>query len=113
MRRIVLIVNPYSSGVTMRRVADVRAALAHRAEVVTRQTEAKGHAVELAAAAAEDADALVVFSGDGTYNEAINGAAGRLPFGFVPGGGASVFPRALGLDRDPVDAAATIGLAFR
>ena len=44
MRRVVLIVNPYSSGVTMRRVADVRAALARRAEVVTRQTEAKGHA---------------------------------------------------------------------
>ncbi len=48
----------------------------------------------------------VVFSGDGTYNEAINGAAGKLPFGFVPGGGASVFPRALGLPRDPVAAAA-------
>ena len=48
---------------------------------------------------------LVVFSGDGTYNEAINGAAGKLPFGFVPGGGASVFPRALGLPRDPVAAA--------
>ena len=37
---------------------------------------APGHAVELAAEAASDADALVVFSGDGTYNEAINGAAG-------------------------------------
>ena len=60
---------------------------------------------ELAAAAVDDADALVVFAGDGTYNEAINGAGGRSPFGFVPGGGASVFPRALGLPRDPVKAA--------
>ena len=108
-RRIVLIVNPYSSGVTRQRVADVTAALARRAEVVVRQTEARGHAVELAAAAAEDADAVVVFSGDGTYNEAINGAAGKLPFGFVPGGGASVFPRALGLPRDPVAAADRAG----
>jgi diacylglycerol kinase family enzyme len=83
----------------------VTAALARGAEVVVRQTERAGQATELAAEAAESADALVVYSGDGTYNEAINGAAGRLPFGFVPGGGSSVFPRALGLPRDPVAAA--------
>ena len=59
-----------------------------------------------------EADAVVVFSGDGTYNEAINGAAGKLPFGFVPGGGASVFPRALGLPRDPVAAAERAGEAL-
>jgi diacylglycerol kinase family enzyme len=112
VRRVVLIVNPYSSGVTRQRVAEVTAALARRAEVVVRQTEARGHAVELAAEAAGDADALVVFSGDGTYNEAINGAAGKLPFGFVPGGGASVFPRALGLPRNPVAAAARVGEAL-
>ena len=107
MSRVVLIVNPYSSGVSRRRVAEVTAALAQRAEVVVRQTEARGHAVGLAAEAADDgADALVIFSGDGTYNEAINGAAGKLPFGFVPGGGASVFPHALGLPRNPADAAA-------
>jgi diacylglycerol kinase family enzyme len=104
--RVVLIVNPYSSGVSRRRVSEVTAALAQRAEVTVRQTEGKGHAVELAADAAGDgADALLVFSGDGTYNEAINGAAGRLPFGFLPGGGASVFPHALGLPRDAVEAA--------
>jgi len=112
LRRIVLIVNPYSSGVTRARVAEVTAALARRAEVVVRQTEAPGHAVELAAQAAKDADALVVFSGDGTYNEAINGAAGMVPFGFVPGGGASVFPRALGLPRDAVAAAGQAGQAL-
>jgi diacylglycerol kinase family enzyme len=104
--RVVLIVNPYSTGVSRRRVADVTAAVAQRAEVVVRQTERKGHALELAAeAAADGADAILVFSGDGTYNEAINGAAGKLPFGFLPGGGASVFPHALGLPRDPAEAA--------
>jgi diacylglycerol kinase family enzyme len=87
-------------------VADVTAAIAQRAEVVVRQTEGKGHALELAVeAAADGVDALLVFSGDGTYNEAINGAAGKLPYGFIPGGGASVFPRALGLPRDPAEAA--------
>jgi len=101
----VLIVNPYSTEVTPGRVAAVSAALERRCELVCWQTERRGHATELAAAAAEQADALVVFAGDGTYNEAINGAGGRMPFGFVPGGGASVFPRALGLPRDPVRAA--------
>src|SRR5581483_5836351 len=67
---------------------------------------------ELAGEAASSADAVVVFSGDGTYNETINGAAGRLPFGFLPGGGASVFPRALGLPRDPVEAASRVGRAL-
>ena len=105
MRRVVLIVNPYSTEVTRQRVDEVTAALARHAEVVVRQTERRGHATQLAAEAAGEADALVIFSGDGTYNEAINGAAGKLPFGFVPGGGASVFPRALGLPRDPVAAA--------
>ena len=106
--RIVLIVNPYSRSVTRKRVAEVTAVLARRAELVVRQTEGRGHAIELAAAAVGEADALVVFSGDGTYNEAINGAAGELPFGFLPGGGASVFPRALGLPRDPAVAAARV-----
>jgi diacylglycerol kinase family enzyme len=112
VRRIVLIVNPYSTGVTRRRVAEVSAALARGAEVVVRETERRGHATELAAQAVGEADALVVFSGDGTYNEAINGAAGELPFGFLPGGGASVFPRALGLPRDPVRAAGQVVAAL-
>src|SRR6476619_2692923 len=111
-RRVVLIVNPYSTGVTRARVADVTGALVPHAEVEVRQTERRGHAVELAAAAADSADAVVVFSGDGTYNEAINGAAGRLPFGFLPGGGASVFPRTLGVPRKAVPAAEAIAAAL-
>jgi diacylglycerol kinase family enzyme len=110
--RAVLLVNPYSSGVTRTRVADVAATLARNVELVVRQTEHRGHAIELAAAAADEADALLVFSGDGTYNEAINGAAGRVPFGFLPGGGASVLARALGMPRDPVAAASRIAKAL-
>src|SRR5215468_10750310 len=112
MTRVALIVNPYSSGVTWPQVEQVEAALAAAGDVVRRQTERPGHASDLAAAAAESADAIVVYSGDGTYNEAVNGATGRVPFGFVPGGGASVFPRALGLGRDPVAAAARAGEAL-
>ena len=112
-RRVVLIVNPFASGVTPARLDAVEAALREAAEVVTRTTEARGHAQALAEeAAAGSADAVVVFSGDGTYNEAINGAAGLLPFGFVPGGGASIFPRSLGLPARADAAAAQIADAL-
>jgi diacylglycerol kinase family enzyme len=112
VQRVILIVNPYSTGVTRPQVEQVEAALRRTAKVERRQTEARGHATQLAAEAADSADAIVVFAGDGTYNEAVNGAAGRVPFGFVPGGGASVFPRALGLSRDPVVAAIAIAGAL-
>ncbi len=48
---------------------------------------------------------MVVFSGDGGFNEALNGVRPGTVLGFVPGGGTSVLPRALGLPRDPVEAA--------
>ena len=66
-------------------------------------TERAGHATELARDA--DTEAVVVFSGDGGFNEALNGARPETVLGFVPGGGTSVLPRALGLPRDPVAAA--------
>jgi Sphingosine kinase and enzymes related to eukaryotic diacylglycerol kinase len=96
MRRVVLIVNPYSSSVTGESIRAVEQALCERVEVRTAFTERPGHATELAAAAVVEADGIVVFSGDGTYNEALNGADGAVPFGFLPGGGTSVLPRALG-----------------
>ena len=104
--RVVLIVNPYSSGVTRSRVAEVTAALARRAEVVVRQTERRGHAVELAAEAAGEADASSSSRATEPTTRRSTAPPGSFPFGFIPGGGASVFPRALGLPRDPVAAAA-------
>ncbi|MGZ4333849.1 MAG: diacylglycerol/lipid kinase family protein [Gaiellaceae bacterium] len=113
MKRALLIVNPYSTQVTGQRITIVERALRERVEVVTQFTGHPGHATELAAAAAADSvDAIVVFSGDGTYNEALNGADGALPFGFLPGGGTSVLPRALGLPRDPAGAARAVGVAL-
>jgi diacylglycerol kinase family enzyme len=112
MKRAVLIVNPYASKVTEERTAAVERALAGVADVRTVQTERPRHATELAQEAG-DADALVVFSGDGGFNEALNGVERRdLPLGFVPGGGTSVLPRALGLPRDPVRAAEQIAEAL-
>lgn len=69
------------------------------------RTARPGHATELARERGRDADAIYVLSGDGTYNEVLNGVDGSVPLGFLPGGGTSVLPRALGLGRDPVLAA--------
>src|SRR5437868_8080880 len=113
VKRALLIVNPYSTQVTGQRIGEVERALGERVEVDTQFTRHPGHATELAAAAAAGSvDAIVVFSGDGTYNEALNGADGALPFGFLPGGGTSVLPRALGLPRDPVEAARAVAAAL-
>ena len=98
--RTTLIVNPYASRVTPELAERVAAELG---DVHTVFTERAGHATELARDA--DADAVVVFSGDGGFNEALNGARPETLLGFVPGGGTSVLPRALGLPRDPVAAA--------
>jgi diacylglycerol kinase family enzyme len=105
MKRAVLIVNPFASRVDDATVSAVERALMRAAYVRTIRTERPRHAVELAREAGE-ADALLVFSGDGGFNEALNGVErDDLPLGFVPGGGTSVLPRALGLPRDPVEAA--------
>jgi diacylglycerol kinase family enzyme len=112
VKTALLIVNPYSTQVTGPRITEVSRALGEHVELETQFTQGPGHATELAAAAsAAEVDAIVVFSGDGTYNEALNGADGSTPFAFLPGGGTSVFPRALGLPRDPVAAAQQVGLA--
>lgn len=113
MKRALLIVNPYSTHVTGSGITKVEVALRQNVEVETAFTQHPGHATELARAGAQSrVDAIVVFSGDGTYNEALNGADGVVPFGFLPGGGTSVFPRALGLSRDPRTAAQKVGAAL-
>ncbi len=107
----VLIVNPFASGVSERKLAAVERALPAGTETVL--TQARGEATELAAEWSPAAAAIYVFSGDGTYNEVINGLRADIPIGFVPGGGTSVLPRALGLPRDPVRAAARIARGKR
>jgi diacylglycerol kinase family enzyme len=103
-----LVVNPFASGVTPRLVDEVAAVLRPPVDVVL--TSARHHATELVRERGPGMEAIAVFSGDGTYNEVLNGVEGSTPLGFVPGGGTSVLPRALGLPRDPVEAARRIAL---
>jgi diacylglycerol kinase family enzyme len=104
---VALIVNPFASEVSEERVRAVEQELGRVASVTTVLTERPRHASELAASSSA-ADAIVVFSGDGGFNEVLNGVAGEAPLGFLPGGGTSVLPRALGLPRDPARAAAQV-----
>ena len=101
--RTTLIVNPYASRVTPELAEQVARAVGASETVFT---ERAGHATELTRDA--ETDAVVVFSGDGGFNEALNGVRAGTTLGFVPGGGTSVLPRALGLPRDPLAAARAI-----
>jgi diacylglycerol kinase family enzyme len=101
---VVLIVNPFASRVTEPALEAVVQGFSRIAAVETRLTERRGHAVELARSL-DGADVLAVFGGDGVVNEALNGIGRDLPFAPIPGGGTSVFSRALGLPRDPAAAA--------
>ena len=107
----VLIVNPNASGVSEALVERVSAELPRPLDVVT--TLRRGDATRIAREREHGADALYVLSGDGTYNEVVNGVTSDVPLGFLPGGGTSVLPRALGLGRDPVAAARIVAAGRR
>jgi diacylglycerol kinase family enzyme len=106
-----LIVNPFASGVGEAGLVALQAALPAGTETVL--THGPGHAIALARDADGRVEAIYVFSGDGTYNEVLNAVVGETPLGFIPGGGTSVLPRALGLPRDPVQAAARLAEGTR
>src|SRR5918999_1091819 len=94
-----LIVNPQASSVTPERTAVV----AEIPGLEAIETVRPGHATELAAES--DEKSIVVFGGDGAFNEVLNGVRPGVTLGFVPGGGSSVLPRGLGVSRDPQTAA--------
>ena len=125
--RALLIINPRATSMTGHDAGLAVRELGSRLELETAQTRYRGHARELAtASAAEGYDLVVTFGGDGTVNEVVNGlmcgpvpavdgacaadgasaaddgAAHRRPaLAPVPGGGANVFARTLGLPTDP------------
>jgi diacylglycerol kinase family enzyme len=111
--KLVLVVNPFASRVTQAKLAAVHEVLAGVGETQVLLTERPGHATELVAeACSAGVDAVLVFSGDGGFNEALNGLEADIPIGFLPGGGTSVLSRALGLPADPVRAARQLGEAI-
>jgi diacylglycerol kinase family enzyme len=115
--RGLLIVNPQATTTTGNSADLVIRSLAGLVDLDVEHTRYRGHARELAAAAR--GELVIVLGGDGAINEAVNGIMGR-PAGaevsgsapqlaVIPGGGANVFARALGLPVDPAAAIARIG----
>ncbi|MFL5915475.1 MAG: diacylglycerol/lipid kinase family protein [Gaiellaceae bacterium] len=111
--RVALVVNPFATRVSSKRLASVREELGRVAELEVFLTERPGHATELVTEVGRGgAEAVVIFSGDGGFNEALNGLESDVPIGFLPGGGTSVLSRALGLPRDSVAAARQVADAL-
>jgi diacylglycerol kinase family enzyme len=111
--RAALVVNPFATRVSEERLAAVRAELERVAELDVFLTEYPGHATELVTRASRGgAVAIVIFSGDGGFNEALNGLESDVPIGFLPGGGTSVLSRALGLPADPLEASRSVAEAL-
>lgn len=104
--RLVLVVNPAASSVIDRRRAAIEKALRASHDVDVAETGHRGEATPIAReAAAAGADAVVVFGGDGTYNEAANGLVGTdTALGVLPGGSTNVFARSIGMTDHPVKA---------
>src|SRR5438105_11966853 len=104
--RLLLVVNPVARTVSKPTLAVIEKALSADFLLEVAETKGKGHASELAGQAVADGiDLVVVFSGDGTINEAVNALAGtEVALGVLPGGATNILVRALGLPLDPVEA---------
>jgi diacylglycerol kinase family enzyme len=113
--RALLVVNPAAT-TTRTDLRDlIIAALEGTVDLDVQPTRGRGHATELAAdAVAGELDAVVVLGGDGTANEALQALAHTpVALGLVPGGGANVLARALGLPADPVGATSRLLRSLR
>jgi diacylglycerol kinase family enzyme len=105
-RRMLVIVNPSASTMSVRLRGLVIAALQGRYDVDAIDTRARDHATELCReAAGEGYEVVVSFGGDGTVNEIANGLAGcDVPLTCLPGGATNVFCKMLGIPGEIVDA---------
>ena len=105
--KVLLLVNPYASGVSSKKNRYIRNLLRGDFELTEKFTAERGHATDLARDAAHNGvDVVVVLGGDGTLNEVINGLRGsKVVMAPLPGGSTNVFVRSLGLPAKPVPAA--------
>jgi diacylglycerol kinase family enzyme len=104
--RVLLVVNPVARTVSRPTLAVIEKALSADFALEVIETVERGHATDLGrTAVADGVDLVVVFSGDGTINEVVNGLAGsQTALGVLPGGATNILSRALGMPLHPVDA---------
>ncbi len=105
-QRVLLVANPVARTVSRPVLDVIEKALAADFKLEVDETRRRGHATELAMEAVRDGyDMMVVFSGDGTINEAVNGLArSDVALGILPGGATNVLARVSGMPTDPVEA---------
>jgi diacylglycerol kinase family enzyme len=110
METVLLIANPYAGSVSRRTKEVIVKALEADFKLEVAETTSRNHASELSRDAVDrDFDAVIVFGGDGTVNEAAQGLVGtEVALGVLPGGSTNVMARALGVPRDPVEATAFV-----
>ena len=118
--RVLVIVNPRATAISVRERDVLTHALASEADVQVEETANRGHAAALACRGMRNGvDVVVSLGGDGTVNEVINGLLTdgvhpRIPWlGVVPTGSTNVFARALGLPSDPIEATGALLDALR
>jgi diacylglycerol kinase family enzyme len=109
-QRLLLIVNPVARTVSRPTLAVIEKALSADFKLEVLETANRGHATDVAREAVADGiDLVVVFSGDGTINETVNGLAGtETALGVLPGGATNILARALQFPLDPVEAAGVL-----
>ncbi len=118
--RVLVVSNPHATATTARERDVLTHALGAAAELEVVQTANRGHAAALACRAMRNrTDVVVVFGGDGTVNEVVNGLLtdgvhDHVPaLGVVPAGSTNVFARALGLPATPLEATGVVLAALR
>lgn len=114
--RALLLSNPKATTVSARAQEIIARALATELDLDVAETRYRGHAMALARhAVTRGYEIVIALGGDGTVNETVNGlltcspnAPANPALAVIPGGNANVFARALGLPREPVEAAGAL-----
>lgn len=115
MDKVLLVSNARAGSASPRTKEVIVKALSADFKLETADTAARDHASDLARDAVDrDFDAVLVFGGDGTVNEAAQGLVGTdVALGVLPGGSTNVMARSLGVPIDPVEATAFVASHLR
>ena len=110
-----LIVNPRAGSVSPRVREVIAKALAADFKLEAHVTRSRSHAMDLSAQAVSDGfEAVFVFGGDGTINEAAQPLVGTdVALGILPGGTTNVLATSLGVPANPVEATAFLASHLR
>lgn len=113
MKRILLVMNPYSGQRRANRYLPEIIGIFNSGgyEVVTYMTAAPGDATRIVAERGPDVDRVVCIGGDGTLNECISGllqAGLEIPVGYIPAGTTNDFASSLHLPTNVLEAAEAI-----